>query len=251
VSRTIEEPGASERPGWIRFLDPVKVRQARIRQGWAERNLSGTLGVSTQVLVRLEHGANQRYLTLAFLNQLASILGVTIAELTYDPVAVPTQPTADTIESDDPATVGAVLAQTHSAVQLDTLATALIWTLPRVLLALDQLDTLLEPTGQRLCWHHDTHVQLANRPVADTTAAVVAASTLSENGPDLPEARLLAKLATTGPVHSHLESRFAVMRLSAAGFIDTSVITGDRPANDRGAEGARLTELARFNLVLD
>ena len=99
---------------------------------------------------------------------------------------------------------------------------------------------------------------MANRPVADATAAVIAGSSLAEDGPDLLETRLLAKLATAGPVHAYgAKSRLAVMRLAAAGFIDTGVITGERPANDRGAEGAegaegaRLTELARFNLVLD
>ena len=224
-------------------LDPVKVRQARLRQGWAEHPFAGALSVAPAVIRRLEHGRDQAAMTLAFVRDLTSLLGVTLADLLPDR-ADPEPYVSDVIEPGDPAAVGAVLASFQMPMGIDRLAVALCWTLERTLVALDALDGLLEPTGQRLAWHSDYRVQLAAHQMPEATARA-AVSTLAEDGIDLTQARLLAKVADAGrPGALGPVSRFAVLSLEKAGLIDCSVLPASS-ANTSHAEDHRLTVLAR------
>lgn len=236
---------------YVRILDPAKVRQARIRQGWAEYTLSNALGVSTRVIDRIEHGQDQCYLSLLFVRDLASTLGVSVAELILDTAQDPTADTPDdTISSDDVRTVGALLSCQIAAVAVDALADTLHWTIERTLIALHELEDLLPPAGQRLVWLLDTHVQISP---ADhhQAAAGLSRRNLYDRGIDQAQARLIARLATIGPAHRLGDiDRLSLRELEQSGLVETGVLPGGRPIGNRTAEGARLTDAARFNLVL-
>ena len=123
--------------------------------------------------------------------------------------------------------------------------------LARTLLALERLELLLEPTGQRLAWHHDNYVQLATHDSVKATAGL-AMRTFATDGPELPETRLLARLAEPNRKRPSVGSvRYILGRLVSAGLVDVSALPDEHVAlAGRGADEPRLTELAPTTLYL-
>lgn len=235
----------------LQTLDPTKIRRYRIRQGWGEHTLSAVLGVSIRATYRLEHGADQRLLTLAFVDDLTKSLGCTITDLLADQ-PTPTPPNnPDNVTNNDPATVGAVLATNGGPVHIDTLATSLNWTLERLNIALDTLETRLAATGQRLAWHLDTHVALSPLDVPAPILKQVARQGILDEGLTFSELRCLIEIATNGPrLYRRAWPRVLILRLADANLLNIAILPTKQP-NDRNSEAARLTDICRYNLVLD
>lgn len=180
-----------------RLLDPVKVRSARLAQGYPERALSGMLGVSNRVIDRLEAGHDQANLDLRFVRDLASALGRDISELLAADVPEALED-PDAVDAGDVARIGAVLAADGGHVQIDVATQALRWTRARTLVALHSLDEGLRPVGQRLAWLGDHSVVLTAGPVDDAVSTTVQRRDVSLFGLDVAESRLLHQLLATG-----------------------------------------------------
>ena len=227
----------SARPAFV-YLDPAKIRAARIAHSWSRPTIAGALGVSIAVLSGIERGHSQEHLDLGFVRDLAAMLGHTIDELRPDPEPEPGPP--DLPASSDARQVGAVLARLDAPVQIDTLALRLGWTAERLLVALDDLEPLAELSGQRVVWHGANHVSFRPQPVNGDVVDMVAADLLPERGVDLEMAKVLALLTAPGP-HDRvaIPPADAVRRLAAAGLV-----------HDDG-DGIRLTGHALDALVVD
>lgn len=192
---------------------------------------------------------------MRFLRDLAAALGVSITALfRSDDEPVEPPGCADVCDPSDVRRVGAVLAEAQTMTAVHALASALGWTLARTFVALDQLEASLDAAGQRLRWIHDSYVGICAADPDDDVLDVLAGSNFAIRGMNVNEAALLAKLANDGPQPRTAElPKFPLQRLTRAGYIDTTVLDSDaeRTAAGRVGDGARLTERAIYDLMLD
>lgn len=239
--------------GHVLALDWQSIRKRRIALGIAETVLSEILGVSPMTVDSFEHGGDQSRLTLDFLSDLADVLGVTVADLFTGWKPQPPDVAPDGVRDDDPAIVGrhlAVVGRLH----VDAAAQTLGWTVGRVRWALVNLEARLAATGQALAWIADTEVILAPAPGDDTVTDEVSRRDLRAYGLTEPDARLLYMCLTSGPLHRYSDlDAVALGRLRSASLITTGILFAPRQTRKggRSAEGARITDDARFNLCLD
>lgn len=244
--------GAAPEP--VHIVDPAKVRARRIEAGLAERELGSTLGLAVGVIRALERGGDQGYLNLRVVRDLARAIGTTPDDLLTDEPSTPASPAVpDAVEDGDVATVGAVLAEMQELVAVDTLAWSLRWTSARTLVALDRLEVELGAVGQRLRWLHDTMVGICAIRPDDTVLDAAASRSVAEEGIAPREASVLARMIER-PQHRLRDIPIVTLRrFRRAGLIHTDVVDdpAERKAAGRNCEGARLTDLARYNLVLD
>lgn len=193
--------------------------------------------------------------TFMFVRDLAAPLRCTPNDLYIEQASAPNDAGApDTIEAGDVARVGAVLAEFQSAAQIDTLAGALDWTLERTLIALEQLERLLEPPGNTsLGITTRTSNSASPHGGAHAAAAALTNATYANDGPDITEARLLGSLCEPASTRAHKQTtRLVVARLHAGGLIDlTPMAAGELASGLRNGDDPKLSELARYNLVLD
>jgi len=230
----------------VHLLDGELIARARVRLGYPAYVVSRSLGVSTEVVDRLETGSDQRNLSVGFIVDLADTLGVTVAELCVTPTSCDASTDPDVVATDDVAAVGALLSTAGATVSVDAIAVALGWTLERTLLALDGLDRSLPGIGQRLAWLNTTHVAVCPAPVDVDTATVVARRSLAETGVNSDEATVMLKVLEHQSVAAVTANPVTVNRLYAAGFLEFA----DNDAAGR-PNRAVLTDAATFNLVLD
>lgn len=254
---TNNRPGQRARAeAGITPLDGPAIRSRRIALGMGETTLGELLGVSGKVIDSLERGGDQNHLSLDFLHDLARTLGCHISDLFADrphPDSIGTGG-PDDIGDTDPAIVGRHLA-TAGRIHVDELARVLGWTSARARLAIHQLEQQLAGCGQAIAWLADTEAQLVPAAGPVETTEAVSRRDLRAYGLTAADAGLLHQVVSKGPQH-RLGSvdTVALGRLRAAGLLTTDTIFGPRePRNGapRNAEGARLTDTARFNLCLD
>jgi DNA-binding XRE family transcriptional regulator len=230
-----------ERATWI---DGRKVRDARVRLGLGSYVVARSLGVSTQVIDRLESGGDQRKMSVGFVFDLARVLGTTVDELyVADDFEVVENP--DVMLESDPATVGAVVAGNGRVVSVDAVATALGWTLPRTLLALDELTRRLGAVGQRLAWVGPTRVATVAAPVDADVAEQVGVRGFADTGLNRDEAQVVYRVMSNRSMSTATSNPVSVQRLHAAGFLDYA----NSDARGR-ANHAVLSDDCRFNLVV-
>lgn len=184
-------------PVRVHALDSEKIRQRRIAAELGVQQLADVVAASsTETIWRLEHGADQGQLSLAFVARIAGALGATIGELLVDGQQPEGEP------DDDAATVGALLAAAERWCPVDHLATACGWSPDRTADALEALADRLELTGQRLARAGDRDLRAAtNRTTPSHTR---------------PSASTALDLTSTQSHGGHLRV------LSAAAFVDPS-----------------------------
>lgn len=122
------------------LLDTELLTRRRQTLRISVRGLADTLGVAMTVIVRLEEGTNHHDLPLHLVVRLAEALAIDVSHLIVRPN--PDQPADEwdkPPEPDDAATVGAVLAEADVLTPIDTIASALDWTLDRTEAALEEL----------------------------------------------------------------------------------------------------------------
>jgi transcriptional regulator with XRE-family HTH domain len=251
VAERVRRSLAAKAANVITPIDGALVRARRIDVGVSERVLAEALGVSTGVIDSLEHGGEQNHLTLDFIHQLATTLGVEVidllAERTYE---VPDAP--DDIDPGDPAEIGRHLSLAGRA-HIDELARALGWTTARVRWALLTLEERLPDCGMTLAWIADTEVQLAPKAGQTATVGVVSRRDLRAYGLYETDAALVHQIIVDGPHNKPgVVNKVSLNRLRHAGVLTTDTIYNprSRPPGGAKAEGIRLTDEARYNLCL-
>lgn len=236
------------------LLDGQVVRRRRLTIGLDLSNLAAALGVTGQVVNRLEHGSRQNPLTVSFIVDLAHALGLDPVDLIEPPA--PTTP-GDLVDTTDAATAGSILAETAGWADIDDLTDALDWTLGRTLVALDALDAALCASGQRLAWLADREVRIVGKATERHAVAKVTGRHIERRGVTRDEAMTLhllvegrsrAPVAALGPA-----MRMSLARLGAAELIQTDVPVHDQYQQTKleGDEKLRLSDDARFNLCID
>lgn len=223
-------------------LDPAKVKARRRYLRLSTSALAASLGTSTGVIDRLEDGAGQEKLDLAFVCDLARSLGVHVGELVVDPdqPADPEPAPADGPVAADARHLGAVVAGCSGWVNVDDLCDHLGWPLGRVLEALSVVEEQAPAIGLHLSW---LGAGVALVPGQAATQVATATATGGRRGFDVDACRLLYRLA-----HGHKETllrretTFAHRRLIATGLAQLG-----GPDHDTTLE---LTAEGRYNLGL-
>lgn len=229
-------------------IDGYVVRARRIEMELAPSLLARVLGTSGEVINRLERcTVDQGGYQLRFVVQLARVLGFASPAELFAPPAMPTE--GDLIDADDTSAVGALLAGQKAHVFVETLAEALGWTLARTLFALEQLEQLLVPVGQRLSWVSDLEVRLVAAPVAAAAVRTVSRRGL-ERGLSRNDVKALAKVMKGGSVTIDELPKPSMQRLLAADFLRVAEEERDKDASGRTG-AVQLGERARFNLLVD
>lgn len=235
-------------------ISPDIVRQRRKALRIPIATLASALGVSSGVIDHLEAGGEQNHITLGLVHDLARVLGLHVRELLIEPSTPATTP-HDTVDPDDPTTVGRILADV-GPVHADELAEALSWTRSRTMYALALLEERLPTVGQRLAWLADSQVRIIHAPGPPTALAALTKTSATTWGLGHAATAHLSWVAaheTSGGYRAAGKQNDPVViaRLKAAGLI-TDI--GASQTNQRRAkpeqERLRLTDQARFNLCL-
>lgn len=240
----------------VRILDPEKVRVRRVESGISELELGSMLGAAVWVTRALERGADQCHLDLRFVRDLARALGTDVDDLLESSTAAQHHTVGsveDVADPNDASAVGALLAETQELMAVDTIAWALGWTSARTLLALDELEQRLASVGQRLQWLQDSMVGVAACRLYDEVLHAAASRSIATDGISPREASVLARMLERSHHRMRDIPKITLRRFRRAGFFDTGVVENadERKEAGRNCEGARLTEYARYNLVLD
>jgi len=233
----------------LRLLDGRLVRQRRFALGISSRVLASALGVSQQVVYRLEHGMRQNDLDVTFLDTLAAAVGLSVRELLVDDGGGRVKETdPDGLDAADARHIGALLAAAADWVFVDEVADALGWTVARAALALAALEPSLSDVGQRLAWLGDREVRLA--AWGDESGAVgrVSARAVSSWGITAQEAHLLYEAVHDSPTSSGRGRRGAL--LATRRLVSAGILVVDPLPQGRQDDKPRPSGATRHNLCL-
>lgn len=217
------------------LLDGEKTRRRRKSLGLSERKLGREVGVDGSAIHNLERDRNTGELAFAVIDRLLTVLGVTLDDLRPDDPVLP--------EGDDVAVVGALLAHEDTLTPVSVIAEVLDWDLARVEAALDELDTRLVVTGQRV--HRlGLDVKVVSAVAPASLVQDLARRSLARRGVNICYARI---------VHQAMTSRLPrapnnAEKVAIAAMVNAGILTD--AAGDRG-EVPVLSEDTRFSLMLD
>lgn len=224
------------------LLDPDLVRRQRMVLGRPRVWLARSTGSSPALITNLENGYRQNHHTVEMIGRLATVLGVHPIDLIAPP---PMPEPGDHPHNDDLAQVGQLLAAAHGPVLCEDLADHLKWTLPRVMLAIDQLTTHLKPLGQTIAWPAQHTVQLVPGPENEATTVNLTRTAVQRTGLSETEVTFIAKSKNaTALQHSRL-NKIAIKRLIDADLLTPSgTTTSDRyEVSDTMKDNMYLAEL--------
>lgn len=201
------------------ILEADELVRLRHAAGLSQRALGRTIGVSGNLINRLEGGAADTNLTLHQLHRIAETLGTTPRALLHR------RPTDTPIAYPDAARAAAALADSPSMVSTEELALTLSWDLVRARRALLHLRRALQGTGLALRRSPNGFKLTADADsLSPEERRRLQRARIKRHGLRLNEAALLRVIATThiGPrweARARNSDRVAIAALLKAGYV--------------------------------
>jgi transcriptional regulator with XRE-family HTH domain len=244
-------------------LDPARITVRRRALGLSSSALAAALGTSPGVILRLEAGASQDRLDLAFVADLARVLGCLVADLVVRSAEIPDvafnatgvdDADADMLETDggvadgesrqdptDAQAVGSALAAAAGWVGVEDLCAHFGWSLERTLEALAAVEVSAPRVGLALAWLGDD-VRLV--PLVADPGTVAVSGARARRGLDRDGARLLYRLSRADG--EKMIRRHPVMTRQRLVAMGLAKVGG--PDHDTTLE---ISAEGRYNLCLD
>lgn len=198
------------------IFDMDLIGRRRAELDLSSRELGNRLGVSFMTIRNLERGVNHENLPVRFVQRLAELLGLSLANLILD-----RHTSASPAEDRDHATqIGAVLAEATRALPVSTIAEACRLNIDETCEAIDELERRLVGTGTCLIRLEQA---VAVRPtVVDLHAkAVLTRKDQARTGLSFTETRLMFEnIFGIKNIGLNNSERIAMQRLHNAGLVD-------------------------------